>query len=99
MQRCLSAVIDCGEPKTLLNGGFEFVSGFHNQYQSVIKYRCNHPFYALLGGNEGEIFLFSSPFSLKPLTLTPNPNPRVPCPAPQLISPVTPTEVGDPSMT
>lgn len=65
MQRCLSAVIDCGEPKTLLNGGFEFVSGFENQYQSVIKYHCNHPFYALLGGNEGEVFIYSPPFSLR----------------------------------
>lgn len=65
MQRCLSAVIDCGEPKTLLNGGFEFVSGFENQYQSVIKYHCNHPFYGLLGGNEGKVFIYFPPFSLK----------------------------------
>uniref|UniRef100_H3C4L9 complement subcomponent C1r n=2 Tax=Tetraodon nigroviridis TaxID=99883 RepID=H3C4L9_TETNG len=45
-------IIDCGEPERLLNGGFEFVSGYQNQYQSVIKYHCNQPFYAPLGENE-----------------------------------------------
>lgn len=47
-------VIDCGEPKPLLNGGVIFLSGFQNQYQSVIEYYCNEPFYALFGGPNGE---------------------------------------------
>lgn len=48
------AVIDCGEPKPLLNGGVIFLSGFDNQYQSVIKYYCDEPFYTLFGGPNGE---------------------------------------------
>lgn len=54
---CSSAVIDCGEPKALLNGGVTFLSGFQNQYRSVVQYRCNEPFYSLLGGVNGEIFI------------------------------------------
>uniref|UniRef100_I3K577 complement subcomponent C1r n=1 Tax=Oreochromis niloticus TaxID=8128 RepID=I3K577_ORENI len=42
-------IIDCGEPDPLLNGGVAFLSGFQNQYLSVIQYRCNEPFYSLLG--------------------------------------------------
>eukprot|EP00066_Takifugu_rubripes_P003633 XP_003966359.2 PREDICTED: complement C1r-A subcomponent-like [Takifugu rubripes] len=45
-------ITDCGEPKMLLNGGFQFLSGMLNQYQSVIEYHCNEPFYNFLGGNE-----------------------------------------------
>lgn len=56
---CSSAVIDCAQPKSLLNGGFEYLSGFQNQYQSVIKYHCNNPFYAMLEDKNGEIFIFS----------------------------------------
>ncbi|XP_035528551.1 complement C1r subcomponent-like [Morone saxatilis] len=40
-------IIDCGEPKPLLNGGVTFLSGFQNQYRSVVQYHCNEPFYAL----------------------------------------------------
>uniref|UniRef100_A0A8C4F8J9 complement subcomponent C1r n=1 Tax=Dicentrarchus labrax TaxID=13489 RepID=A0A8C4F8J9_DICLA len=43
-------IIDCGEPKPLLNGGVTFLSGFQNQYRSVVQYHCNEPFYSLLGG-------------------------------------------------
>lgn len=53
---CSSAVTDCGEPKPLLNGGVTFLSGFQNQYGSVVQYYCNEPFYSLLGGITGEIF-------------------------------------------
>uniref|UniRef100_A0A3Q0S5W9 complement subcomponent C1r n=1 Tax=Amphilophus citrinellus TaxID=61819 RepID=A0A3Q0S5W9_AMPCI len=42
-------IIDCGEPEPLLNGGFNFLSGFQNQYLSVVQYRCNEPFYRLFG--------------------------------------------------
>ncbi|XP_073340691.1 complement C1r-A subcomponent-like isoform X1 [Pagrus major] len=43
-------IFDCGEPKPLLNGGVNFLSGFQNQYGSVVQYYCNEPFYSLLGG-------------------------------------------------
>lgn len=43
-------IIDCGEPEPLLNGGVTFLSGFQNQYRSVVQYHCNEPFYSLLGG-------------------------------------------------
>ncbi|XP_036930819.1 complement C1r subcomponent-like [Acanthopagrus latus] len=43
-------ITDCGEPKPLLNGGVTFLSGFQNQYGSVVQYYCNEPFYSLLGG-------------------------------------------------
>ncbi|KAM3613615.1 uncharacterized protein V6R79_002395 [Siganus canaliculatus] len=43
-------IIDCGEPKPLLNGGVNFLSGFQNQYRSVVQYHCNEPFYTPLGG-------------------------------------------------
>ncbi|CAN9513724.1 unnamed protein product [Ophioblennius macclurei] len=43
-------IIDCGEPEPLLNGGVTFLSGFQNQYLSVIQYHCNEPFYFLQGG-------------------------------------------------
>ncbi|KAK9513987.1 hypothetical protein VZT92_027479 [Zoarces viviparus] len=42
-------IIDCGEPKPLLNGGVTFLSGLQNQYRSVVQYRCDAPFYSLLG--------------------------------------------------
>ncbi|XP_027145520.1 complement C1r-A subcomponent-like [Larimichthys crocea] len=47
-------IIDCGKPKPLLNGGVTFLSGFQNQYLSVIQYHCNEPFYSLLGGMTAE---------------------------------------------
>ncbi|KAG8009967.1 Complement C1r-A subcomponent [Nibea albiflora] len=47
-------IIDCGTPKPLLNGGVTFLSGFQNQYLSVIRYHCNEPFYSLLGGLTAE---------------------------------------------
>uniref|UniRef100_A0A4W6CUB6 complement subcomponent C1r n=1 Tax=Lates calcarifer TaxID=8187 RepID=A0A4W6CUB6_LATCA len=43
-------IIDCGEPEPLLNGGVIFLSGFQNQYLSVVQYHCNEPFYSLFGG-------------------------------------------------
>ncbi|XP_027869087.1 complement component 1, r subcomponent isoform X1 [Xiphophorus couchianus] len=44
-------IIDCGEPDPLLNGGVNFLSGFQNQYLSVVQYHCNEPFYSPYGGN------------------------------------------------
>ncbi|CAB1456327.1 unnamed protein product [Pleuronectes platessa] len=42
-------IFDCGEPEPLLNGGVTFLSGFQNQYRSVVQYHCNEPFYSILG--------------------------------------------------
>uniref|UniRef100_A0A3B4DI19 complement subcomponent C1r n=1 Tax=Pygocentrus nattereri TaxID=42514 RepID=A0A3B4DI19_PYGNA len=39
-------ILDCGDPNPLLNGGVRFLSGSNNEYQSVIQYHCNEPFYA-----------------------------------------------------
>ncbi|KAI4896909.1 hypothetical protein NFI96_031595 [Prochilodus magdalenae] len=39
-------IIDCGDPRPLLNGGVTFISGSNNEYQSLIRYHCNEPFYA-----------------------------------------------------
>ncbi len=54
---CSSVVSDCGEPKPVLNGGVTFVSGFQNQYRSVVQYHCNEPFYSFPGGKNGEILI------------------------------------------
>ncbi|XP_023152358.2 complement C1r-A subcomponent-like [Amphiprion ocellaris] len=43
-------IIDCGEPEPLLNGAVTVLSGFQNQYRSVVQYHCNQPFYSPLGG-------------------------------------------------
>ncbi|XP_017165130.1 complement C1r subcomponent-like isoform X2 [Poecilia reticulata] len=43
-------LIDCGEPEPLLNGGVTLLSGFQNQYLSVVQYHCNEPFYSPYGG-------------------------------------------------
>ncbi|KAL2084916.1 hypothetical protein ACEWY4_020434 [Coilia grayii] len=40
-------ITDCGDPVSLLNGNFTFVSDVRsNQYLSVIEYRCNEPYYS-----------------------------------------------------
>lgn len=49
-----SAVIDCGEPEPMLNGGVTFISGSQNQHLSVIQYHCNEPFYSLPEGHNIE---------------------------------------------
>ncbi|KAM8734601.1 mannan-binding lectin serine protease 2-like [Acanthopagrus schlegelii] len=43
-------LIDCEEPKPLLNGGLTFMSGVQNRYGSVVQYHCNEPFYSFPGG-------------------------------------------------
>ncbi|XP_052000847.1 complement C1r-A subcomponent-like [Xyrauchen texanus] len=39
-------IIDCGDPKPLINGGVHLISGSNNEYLSVIEYHCNEPYYA-----------------------------------------------------
>ncbi|KAG9276296.1 complement C1r subcomponent-like [Astyanax mexicanus] len=38
-------VINCGDPRPLLNGGVRFLSGSNNEYRSLIQYHCNEPYY------------------------------------------------------
>ncbi|XP_030639723.1 complement C1r-A subcomponent [Chanos chanos] len=42
-------IIDCGEPKPLLNGGVRFLAGSNNEFRSVIQYHCNEPYYTFPG--------------------------------------------------
>ena len=58
---CVFLVIDCEEPKPLLNGGLTFMSGAQNRYGSVVQYHCNEPFYSFPGGGNGEIFTYIIP--------------------------------------
>ncbi|XP_074839721.1 complement C1r subcomponent-like [Carettochelys insculpta] len=41
-------VVNCGDPKNLTNGAFSYVKEHrNNNYQSVITYRCNEPYYSM----------------------------------------------------
>ncbi|KAI7806391.1 complement C1r-A subcomponent [Triplophysa rosa] len=42
-------IIDCGRPKSLLNGNVTNISGSDNHYLSSIEYRCDEPYYAFDG--------------------------------------------------
>ncbi|KAG7335426.1 hypothetical protein KOW79_000119 [Hemibagrus wyckioides] len=74
-------IIDCGEPRNLLNGGYNFLSGSNNEYQSVVQYNCHEPFYSFGGKNkvnltcaadrkwrglENEIFPYCAPVCGRP---------------------------------
>ncbi|NWW55687.1 C1R protein, partial [Ifrita kowaldi] len=58
MPRC--EIVNCGSPKNLANGVFSYVSeSANNEYQSVISYRCNEPYYHIVTGTGGERFTCS----------------------------------------
>ncbi|XP_073168239.1 complement C1r subcomponent [Lepidochelys kempii] len=47
MPRC--EIVNCGDPKNLTNGAFNYVSEHgNNDYQSVITYRCKEPYYRIV---------------------------------------------------
>ncbi|XP_054858631.1 complement C1r subcomponent isoform X2 [Eublepharis macularius] len=47
MPRC--QIVNCGEPKVLTNGIIEHVSSPRdNNYQSIVRYRCNEPYYHMV---------------------------------------------------
>uniref|UniRef100_A0A8C3Y4P1 complement subcomponent C1r n=1 Tax=Catharus ustulatus TaxID=91951 RepID=A0A8C3Y4P1_CATUS len=49
MPRC--EIVDCGSPKNLTNGVFSYVTeSANNEYQSVISYQCNEPYYQIVTG-------------------------------------------------
>ncbi|NXL14786.1 C1R protein, partial [Setophaga kirtlandii] len=58
MPRC--EVVNCGSPKNLTNGAFSYIKEpANNEYQSVISYRCNEPYYHIVTGTGGERFTCS----------------------------------------
>lgn len=51
---CLFVVVNCGNPADLTNGAFSYVNKpADNNYQSVITYRCNEPYYHIVTGTGG----------------------------------------------
>ncbi|NXR25852.1 C1R protein, partial [Cinclus mexicanus] len=58
MPRC--EIVNCGSPKNLTNGVFSYVNeSANNEYQSVISYRCNEPYYHIVTGAGGDRFTCS----------------------------------------
>ncbi|XP_063250223.1 complement C1r subcomponent [Prinia subflava] len=58
MPRC--EIVNCGSPKSLTNGVFSYVNGSaNNEYQSVISYQCNEPYYHIVTGTGGDRFTCS----------------------------------------
>uniref|UniRef100_A0A8C0FYK8 complement subcomponent C1r n=1 Tax=Chelonoidis abingdonii TaxID=106734 RepID=A0A8C0FYK8_CHEAB len=48
-------IVNCGDPKNLTNGAFNYVSEHgNNNYQSVITYRCKEPYYRIVT-NRGSV--------------------------------------------
>lgn len=46
--------MNCGSPKNLTNGAFSYIKEpANNEYQSVISYRCNEPYYHIVTGTGG----------------------------------------------
>ncbi|XP_063004602.1 complement C1r subcomponent [Melospiza melodia melodia] len=58
MPRC--EVVNCGSPENMTNGAFSYLKEpANNEYQSVIAYRCNEPYYHIVTGTGGERFTCS----------------------------------------
>ncbi|NXI13606.1 C1R protein, partial [Irena cyanogastra] len=58
MPRC--EIVNCGSPKIPTNGVFSYVNKpANNEYQSVISYRCNEPYYRIVTGTGGDRFTCS----------------------------------------
>ncbi|NXU37030.1 C1R protein, partial [Drymodes brunneopygia] len=58
MPRC--EIVNCGSPKNLTNGLFTYVTeSANNEYQSVILYQCNEPYYHIVTGTGGDRFTCS----------------------------------------
>ncbi|NXP50868.1 C1R protein, partial [Heliornis fulica] len=54
-------IVNCGTPTNLTNGAFSYVDKpADDNYQSVIQYRCNEPYYQIVTGTGGERFTCSS---------------------------------------
>uniref|UniRef100_A0A8C5U1N5 complement subcomponent C1r n=1 Tax=Malurus cyaneus samueli TaxID=2593467 RepID=A0A8C5U1N5_9PASS len=51
-------IVNCGSPKNLTNGVFSYINeSANNEYQSVISYQCNEPYYHIVTGT-GDRFTF-----------------------------------------
>jgi len=49
--------VNCGSPPGLTNGAFSYVNKHaDNNYQSVITYQCNEPYYHIVTGAGGGEF-------------------------------------------
>ncbi|NXR06015.1 C1RA protein, partial [Semnornis frantzii] len=59
MPRC--EIVNCGNPAELPNGAFSYLNTpANNEYQSVITYQCNEPYYHIVTGTGGDRFTCSS---------------------------------------
>ena len=75
------------------------LSGFQNQYGSVVQYHCNEPFYSLPKGVNGEIFLNPYENNINKTDISKlKVNGIILFPL-QVLSPVRQTESGDPNTT
>lgn len=65
-------VVNCGSPKNLTNGVFSYLNeSANNEYQSVISYQCNEPYYHIVtgtGGGESQSYRLQNLFLESPLT-------------------------------
>ncbi|KAL2311380.1 hypothetical protein Nmel_003081 [Mimus melanotis] len=53
-------IVNCGSPKNLTNGVFSYINKpANNEYQSVISYQCNEPYYHIVTGTGGGRFTCS----------------------------------------
>ncbi|KAF2981686.1 hypothetical protein EK904_001149, partial [Melospiza melodia maxima] len=64
MPRC--EVVNCGSPENMTNGAFSYLKEpANNEYQSVIAYRCNEPYYHIVTGTGGGLGLIPFPLILQ----------------------------------
>ncbi|XP_003223791.2 complement C1r subcomponent [Anolis carolinensis] len=59
-------IVNCGKPRILKNGAFDYVSQKrNNNYQSVVTYRCNAPYYHLVTNTGSDTYTCSPQGSWK----------------------------------
>ncbi|NWV26449.1 C1R protein, partial [Origma solitaria] len=53
-------IVNCGSPENLTNGAFSYINkSANNEYESVILYQCNEPYYHIITGTGGDRFTCS----------------------------------------
>ncbi|XP_053146763.1 complement C1r subcomponent [Hemicordylus capensis] len=64
MPRC--EIVNCGEPKPLSNGAFDYISrAKNNNYESAVQYHCNEPYYKLFSNMGRDTYTCSAQGSWK----------------------------------